>query len=78
MSLEPPPADAVITALAVPLFMRAGAVNGVAVVLARAGDALYYLVDNAPAGGPPVWVHEGLVDACFVAELPAHAPEGSR
>jgi hypothetical protein len=44
--LMSPPADATLVALAMPLFVRAGAVNGTAFALARSGDQLYYLVDN--------------------------------
>jgi hypothetical protein len=45
--------------IALPMSLTAGAVNGIAVALARADDALFYLVDNAALEGPPVWVHEG-------------------
>lgn len=38
--------------------------------MARFEDAQYYLVDNAPAEGPPIWVHEGEIERCFVAALP--------
>lgn len=61
-----PPADAPLTALAVPLFVAAGVVQGIAIALARAGEELWYLVDNAPAQGAPVWVHEGAVDRSSV------------
>lgn len=64
-----PPADADIIALALPLFVSAGSVNGVVFALARSGEDTYYLVDNAPAEGPPVWVHEGQIERCFVAPL---------
>ena len=67
---DQPPPQAQIVALAVPLFIRAGAVNGIAVAVARFEDAMYYLVDNAPAEGPPIWVHEGEIERCFVAALP--------
>jgi hypothetical protein len=67
---DQPPAAAQIVALAVPLFVRAGTVNGVAVAMAHFADALYYLVDNALADGPPIWVREGEVEGCFVAALP--------
>jgi hypothetical protein len=53
--------------LALALFLTAGAVNGTAVALARAGNELFYLVDNAAVDGPPVWVHEGEVESCRVA-----------
>jgi hypothetical protein len=62
-----PPADALLVALGVPLFVGAGAVNGIALVLARSGDELWYLVDNAAVDGPPVWVHEGQVLKTSVA-----------
>jgi hypothetical protein len=64
--LANPPPGAPLTALAIPLFVGAGAVQGIAIALARAGDELWYLVDNAPADGPPVWVHEGAVETCTV------------
>jgi hypothetical protein len=67
---DQPPPEAQIVALAVPLFMSAGAVNGIAVAMARVEDALYYLVDNALVEGPPLWVHEGEIERCFVAALP--------
>jgi hypothetical protein len=67
---EPPP-EARIVALAVPLFVSAGAVNGIAVAIARRDGAMYYLVDNAPIDGPPLWIHESEVERCFVAALPA-------
>ena len=57
-----PPPDATLVALAIPLFVSAGAVNGTALALARSGDELYYLVDNAAVAGPPVWVQEGEVE----------------
>jgi hypothetical protein len=61
-----PPADAPLTALAVPLFVTAGVVQGIAIALARSGEELWYLVDNASADGAPVWVHEGAVERCAV------------
>jgi hypothetical protein len=67
---EQPPAEAQIATLALPLFVTAGVVNGVAVAIAHAEDAVYYLVDNALADGPPLWVHEGEIERCFVAALP--------
>jgi hypothetical protein len=67
--LVSPPSDAALVALALPLFVGAGAVNGTALVLARSGDELYYLVDNATVDGPPVWVHEGEVERCTLAPL---------
>ena len=65
-----PPPDASLVALSLPLFMSAGAVNGTALVLARSGDELYYLVDDAGVAGPPVWVHEGEVEKCTLAPVP--------
>jgi hypothetical protein len=62
-----PPAGAPVTPLAVPLFVGAGPVQGTAFALVRAGDELFYLVDNAAVDGPPVWVHEGQVEICRVA-----------
>jgi hypothetical protein len=62
-----PPPDAVIFPLSLPLFVSAGPVHGTAVAAARGGDDMYYLVDNAPAEGPPLWVHEAAVDRCHVA-----------
>jgi hypothetical protein len=64
-----PSADAPIVALATPLFVTAGPVSGVAVALCRDGSGLYYLVDNASVDGPPLWVHEGEVERCYVAPL---------
>ena len=61
-----PPADAPIVALAVPLFISAGAGHGTAIALARAGEETYYLVDNAAIEGPPMWVHESAIDKCSV------------
>jgi hypothetical protein len=71
---EQPPAQAQIVALSVPLFMSAGAVNGVAVAAARIEDVMYYLVDNALVDGPPLWIHEGEIERCFVAALPVTDP----
>jgi hypothetical protein len=68
---DQPPREAQIVALAVPLFISAGAVNGVAVAMAHAGDVVYYLVDNAPVDGPPLWIHEGEIERCLVAALPS-------
>jgi hypothetical protein len=62
-----PPADAVICPLSLPLFVSASPVHGTAVAAARAGDDMYYLVDNAPAEGPPLWVLEGAIERCHVA-----------
>jgi hypothetical protein len=62
-----PPAGVPVVPLALPLFVTAGAVNGTAVALARAGTELYYLVDNATLDGPPLWVHEAEVERCRVA-----------
>jgi hypothetical protein len=59
-------------ALGLPLFISAGVINGTAFALARADDELYYLVDHATVDGPPVWVHEGEVDKCFIAPLPVN------
>ncbi len=53
--------------MSLPLFISAGPVHGIAVAAARAGDDMYYLVDNALAEGPPLWVHEGAIDRCSVA-----------
>jgi hypothetical protein len=61
------PEDATVVALALPLFVGAGTVTGTAVALARSGAELYYLVDNAPLDGPPVWVHEAAIERCSVA-----------
>jgi hypothetical protein len=62
-----PSADAAVVALAIPLFMTAGVVNGTAVAMCRDSAGVYYLVDNAPADGPPIWIHEGEVERCSVA-----------
>jgi hypothetical protein len=67
---EQPPPEAQIVAVAVPLFMSAGAVNGIAVAMARVGDTVYYLVDNAPVEGPLLWASEGEIERCFVAAFP--------
>jgi hypothetical protein len=64
-----PPPDATLVALAVPFFVSAGAVQGTALALARSGVSLYYLVDNAAAGGPPVWLGEGEVEKCMLAPV---------
>jgi hypothetical protein len=64
-----PPTDAALVALGMPLFMAAGAVSGTALMVARSGDDLYYLVDNAAVAGPPVWVHEGEVERCTLTPL---------
>jgi hypothetical protein len=56
--------------LAVPLFISAGAVNGIAIATARVEDAMYYLVDNVLVEGPPLWVHESEIERSFVAALP--------
>lgn len=64
-----PPDDVKIVPLALPLFMAAGAVSGTAIALARSGADLYYLVDNAAAAGPPVWVQEGEVDKCMLGPM---------
>jgi hypothetical protein len=66
-----PPADVSLTALAIPLFVGAGVVQGIAIALARGGEELWYLVDNAPADGAPVWVHEGAVERCAVVGVVA-------
>jgi hypothetical protein len=63
------PADATLVALAVPFFVSAGAAQGTALALARSGAELYYLLDNATNGGPPVWVHEGEVERCVLAPV---------
>jgi hypothetical protein len=65
-----PPPDATVVALAMPLFLSAGAVSGTALALARSGDELYYLVDNAAVAGPPVWVQEGEVEKSTLAPVP--------
>jgi small neutral amino acid transporter SnatA (MarC family) len=60
-----PPHDVTIVPLALPFFISAGPISGTAIALTRSGAGLYYLVDNATAMGPPVWVHEGEVDTCM-------------
>jgi hypothetical protein len=65
-----PPPDATLVALALPLFVAAGSVSGTALALARSGDAVYYLIDNAAVDGPPVWVLEGEVERCMLSPLP--------
>jgi hypothetical protein len=64
-----PPPGATLVALALPLAMSGAAVNGTALVMARSGDDLYYLVDNATADGPPVWLFEGEVERCTLAPV---------
>jgi hypothetical protein len=49
--------------------VTAGPVRGTALAVARAGQDLYYLVDDAAPGGPPVWVHEGEIDTSVVAPI---------
>jgi hypothetical protein len=66
---EPTP-DAHIVALAVPLFVTAGTVSGIAIAMARDEMRFNYLVDNALVDGPPLWVHEGEIERSFVAALP--------
>lgn len=68
-----PPDGAGLVALGLPLFVSAGAVHGTALALARSGDELFYVVDNATIDGPPLWVHEGEIERCAVAPLPIHA-----
>jgi hypothetical protein len=63
------PPGAVVVPVALPMALTAGAVNGIAVALARADVALYYLVDNAALEGPPVWVHEAEVEKCRVVGI---------
>jgi hypothetical protein len=65
-----PPVEAAVVPLALPLFISAGAIHGTAIAAARAGNDMYYLVDNALVDGPPLWVHEGEVERCVVAALP--------
>jgi hypothetical protein len=67
-----PPEDATLVALALPLFVSAGAVHGTALALARSGDELFYLVDNAAIDGPPLWVHEREIERCALAPLLTH------
>ncbi|MEA2294965.1 MAG: hypothetical protein QOE86_2604 [Solirubrobacteraceae bacterium] len=73
MSVAIPPDDATMLALSLPLFIGAGAVNGTALAAARSGADMYYLVDNAPLEGPPVWVHESAIERCSIARLPETA-----
>ena len=68
-----PPEGAPIVALALPLFVSTGAVHGTALALARAGDELFYLVDNATIEGPPLWVHEAEIERCALTPVPTHA-----
>jgi hypothetical protein len=68
-----PPDGAALLALALPLVVNAGAVNGTALVVARSGDELFYLVDNATVDGPPLWVHEGEIERCTLGPLLTHA-----
>lgn len=49
--------------------------SGTALALARAGENLYYLVDNAAVEGPPLWVHEGAIEKCIIAPLGPHRSE---
>jgi hypothetical protein len=62
-----PPAGTSVVPLALALSLTAGAVNGTAVALARAGYELFDLVDHAALDGPPPWVHECKVETCRVA-----------
>jgi hypothetical protein len=64
-----PPTDAALIPLGLPLFMSGGAVSGTALLVARSGDELYYLVDNAAVAGPPVWLHEGEVERCTLTPV---------
>jgi hypothetical protein len=73
-SMRVPPREADVFSLSLPLFMTAGVVNGTAVAAARDGDEMYYLLDNALADGPPVWVHEAEVERSMIAAAAAHAP----
>lgn len=70
----PRPPDGPIVALCLPVFVVAGPVSGTALALARSGDDLYYLVDNAAAEGPPLWVHEAEIERCLIAQLPERRP----
>jgi hypothetical protein len=65
-----PPAHSPVVPLALPLFVSAGHVGGIAFAFARDANELWYLVDHAAVDGPPVWVHEGQIEKCFVAPLP--------
>lgn len=69
-----PPEEAEVVPLSLPLFVTAGAVKGIALAAARAGEEMYYLVDNALPDGPPVWVGEAEVERCAVAALPSRTP----
>jgi hypothetical protein len=62
-----------LVALALPLMITAGAVNGTALAITRSGDELFYLVDNAAIDGPPLWVHEAEIERCALAPLLTHA-----
>jgi hypothetical protein len=64
-----PVVGASLTPLAIPLYIDAGPVKGIALALSRDTAGLYYLVDNALPDGPPVWVHEGQIERCEVAPL---------
>jgi hypothetical protein len=68
-----PPEGVPVVPLALPLVVNAGSVHGTALALARSGDELYYLVDNAGIDGPPLWVHEGEIEHCALAPLLTHA-----
>jgi hypothetical protein len=68
-----PPADADLVALALPLFVSAGPVSGTAIAMSRSTAGIHYLVDHVAVDGPPVWVHEGEVDKCFVGPLDVHS-----
>lgn len=61
------PADATLVALAMPLLVSAGAVNGTAFAPAPSGDQLYHLLDNVAVEGPPGWVSEGEVERCTLS-----------
>jgi hypothetical protein len=67
-----PPDGAALLALALPLVVSAGAVNGTALVVARSGAELFYLVDNATVDGPPLWVHERDIERCSLGPLLMH------
>ena len=71
--MNQPPAGVPLVALALPLMITAGAVHGTALALARSGDELFYLVDNAAIDGPPLWVHEAEIERCALAPLLTHA-----
>ena len=68
-----PPEGVPLLPLALPLLITAGAVHGTAIVLARSGDDLFYLVDNAALEGPPLWVHEAEIERCALAPLLTHS-----